>query len=157
MLDIEIRDALPGDVKAMAEIAVESFWREYRSLEEAEKAFKGPVARRWENMIKRGAGIALVAEKDGQIVGFLILRWWFGWNGWLEVIAIKKEYRSKGVGTQLMETLMRKAREMGYKRICFAVRLRETLIRFYERFNARRFGELPDEELGRLALYYIPV
>jgi len=41
---------------------------------------------------KEGSGITLIAEKDGQIAGFLIFRWWFGWNSWLEVLAIKKKY-----------------------------------------------------------------
>jgi len=56
-----------------------------------------------------------------------------------------------------METLVRRARETGYMRICFAVKQKEALARFYRKFNAKPFGEMPDEELGKIILYYIPL
>ena len=152
---MRIRDALPGDVQAMVDVALEAFWREYGSRKEAERAFKGRVARRWESLIERGAGIVLVAEEGDQVVGFLVFRWWFGWNGWLEAIAIRKEYRGRGIGTRLTEALIERAREMGYKKICLAVKQQE-VARFYEKFGARHFGELP-EGSGALSLYYVPV
>ncbi len=85
----------------------------------------------------------------------MVFRWRFGWNGWLEAIAIRKEYRGRGIGTRLTEALIERAREMGYKKICLAVKQQE-VAKFYEKFGARRFGELP-EDSGALSLYYVPV
>ena len=98
---LKIREALPEDVQAMTSIAIEIFWREYGSREKAEKAFRDYVARRWESLVRRRAGIVLVAEMHGEVVGFLVFRWWFGRNSWLEVIAVKEEHRGKGIGTRL--------------------------------------------------------
>jgi len=70
-------------------------------------------------------------------------------------MAVKKEYRGKGIGTSLMRTLIEKAWKMGYMRICFAVRQDEKAIKFYRKFSAQRFGELPDESVGKLILYFI--
>jgi len=151
---MKVRDASLEDVYSIIEIALESFWKEYGSWEEAEKSFKNYVRKRWENLIKRRAGIVLVAEDDDRVIGFLVFRWWFGWNGWLETIAVKKEYRGKGVGTQLIKALIEKAREEGYSKICFAVE-DENLIKFYKKFNAKYFGKLP-EDSTTLTLYYIP-
>jgi len=83
--------------------------------------------------------------------------WWFGWNGWLEAIAVKEGHRGRGVGTRLMRELIERAREEGYTKICFAVKQGEAPASFHEKFGARHFGELPDEEAGMLTLYYIPV
>jgi len=156
-MSLRIRKALPEDIQAIVDIAVEAFWKEYGNIEEARKAFRGPVARRWKHMIEDKTAIVLVAEKDKQVIGFLVFRWWFGWNGWLEAIAVKKEYRGMGIGTLLMRALIERARRIGYTRICFAVRQNEEVIKFYRKFNAQRFGELPDEDVGKLILYFIHI
>ncbi len=156
MSRLKIRDALLKDIKAIADIAVEAFWKEYGSREKAEEAFKGVVAKRWECIIGRGTGTILVAEEEGQVIGFLVFRWWFGWYGWLEVIAVRKDHKGKGIGTRLIETLIQRTRKEGYTKICFAVK-KEDLVNFYKKFDAKPFGELPCEESGRLILYYISV
>ena len=129
---------------------------EYGSRERAEEVFKSTVARQWEHMIERRVGIILVAEEEGRVVGFLVFRWWFGWYGWLEAVAVKKDYRGRGIGTRLIETLIQRVREEGYTKICFAVK-EEDPIGFYKKFDAKPFGELPGEESRRLTLYYISV
>ncbi len=88
-------------------------------------------------------------------MGFLLFRWWFSWNDWLEAIAVKREYRGRGIGTELIRTLIERARKIGYTKICFAVKQGETVAGFYGKFGARRFGELPDEQHGKPILYYI--
>ncbi len=157
MSDLRIREAITRDVEGIIAIAIDAFWREYKSREEAERVFKSTVARRWKELIREKRGIVLVAEIGGQIVGFLIFRWWFGWNGWLEAIAVRSEYRGRGIGTQLMKTLIDRVRKLGYERVCFAIEQGSSVIDFYRKFNAVYFGELPDNEVGRLLLYYIPI
>ncbi|RLE71947.1 MAG: hypothetical protein DRJ37_03940 [Thermoprotei archaeon] len=46
--------------------------------------------------------------------GFPLSRWWFGWNDWLEAIAVKREYRGRGIGAELIRTLIEKAGKIGY-------------------------------------------
>jgi len=157
MTNLRIREASPKDIQVMVDIAIEAFWKEYGSIEEVRKAFRGTVAKRWKRIMNDKTSIVLVAEKDKQVIGFLVFRWWFGWNGWLEAIAVKREYRGMGIGTLLMRALIERARRIGYMRICFAVKQDEKAIKFYKKFNAQRFGELSDEDIGKLILYFIHI
>jgi len=72
LTNLRIRTASPKDIKAITDIAIEAFWEECGNIEEARKAFKGPVAMRWKNIIKNKSAVVLVAEKDKQIIGFLV-------------------------------------------------------------------------------------
>ncbi len=47
--------------------------------------------------------------------------------------------------------------EDGYMRICFAARQDEKAIKFYRKFSEQRFGELLNESMGKLILYFIHV
>ncbi|MCD6095931.1 MAG: GNAT family N-acetyltransferase [Thermoprotei archaeon] len=49
-----------------------------------------------------------------------------GWNGWLEAIAVKKEYRGMGIGTLLMRVLIKRVHRISYMRICPAQTERES-------------------------------
>ncbi|RLG14005.1 MAG: hypothetical protein DRN71_03830 [Candidatus Nanohalarchaeota archaeon] len=156
MTQVKITEAESHDVQAIADIAAEAFWREYGSREKAEKAFRDTVAKRWLGIIERRSGIVLVAKEGRRVVGFLVFRWWFGWYGWLEAIAVKEGYRGRGIGKQLLKTLIDKARRQGYTKICLAVDNKDP-VSFYKKFGAKKFGELPDDKGDLLELYYIPL
>jgi len=111
---------------------------------------------RWKRLLGSRSSIIAVAEVNNDIIGFAVLRWWFGWNGWLEEIAVREEFRGRGVGRALMEYLIKHAEEIGYRRICLATQS-EKAERFYSKFNAVLIGEIPDEEVGKLKLYYITI
>ncbi len=158
-MNIEIRGVSIEEIPRIIEIALRSFWSEYGSYEEAEKTYRGVVKEMWSRQLRQQDGELLAALPGDDIVGFLVFRWWFGSNGWLETMAVDEKWRGKRVGTQLMKALAVRCKERGYRRICFAVDPSDEILRFYGRLNSRKFGELPfsapSREDGKLQLHYI--
>jgi len=155
---IRVRYAELSDIDEIISIAIDSFKDEFSNYDEAWRTYNTLVRSRWEDIIKDRSALnfAMVAEHEGKVVGFLVFRWWFGWNGWLEALAVKKDFRGRGIGTQLLNALIERVKSYGYRRVCMALE-REDLVRFYNRFKAYKVGELPDEELGKLPIYCIDV
>ena len=75
---------------------------------------------KWRGLLRDRSSVVAVAEVGGCVVGFAVLRWWFGWSRWLEAIAVKSEFRGRGLGRVLMKFVLKKTVELGYRRICFA-------------------------------------
>ena len=154
---VEIRAASSEDIPRIIELALNSLWKEYVSYEEAERAYRELVAVRWQRQLEHGHARILVAKVPDEFAGFLVFRWWFGWNGWLETIVVHEKHRRKGIGTRLIRALVEKAKNEGYQTICFGANDGEA-DRFWEKFNVQRFGELYDRNLaGKLQLYYLGV
>ncbi len=149
---VEIREASLGDIPAIVQIAVGAFRKEYEGDEEKKTAYRERHASRWRSQLKGRHGTVLVAASKDGLVGYLVFRWWFGWNGWIESMALDESHRRRGIGTWLMQALTEKARQDGYQTICFAVDPRDNVEGFYRRLSARKFGELYDNDL-RIALH----
>ncbi len=71
--------------------------------------------------------LALVAEKDNQIIGHIMLTKTYVENGsckfealLLAPVSVMLEYRKQGIGTNLIRTSMEIARDMGFKAIFLA-------------------------------------
>jgi len=69
-----------------------------------------------------GAGVLLVAEADGRLVGVLAASWQFavhvpGHYGTIQDLWVHPEWRSKAIGRDLMEAFCAVARRHGAKRI----------------------------------------
>ncbi len=156
-MDTKTRLATEKDLPQIADIAAEAFWEEIGDKRKAKEVFHERVVPRWRELLRDRSSVIAVAEANGNVAGFAILRWWFGWNGWLEAIAVKKELRGRGLGKSLMEFILRQAKHLGYRRVCFAIRRNDPVSKFYSKFGARFMGRIPDEELGELDLYYIEV
>ena len=61
--------------------------------------------------------------------------------GLLENIYIEQEYRSQGIGTQVMSKLIQEAKDRGcYKLICTSKQENEKAHIFYERFGLKKIG-----------------
>lgn len=71
--------------------------------------------------------LALVAEDDGKIIGYIMLTKTYVENEgqksevlYLAPVAVAEEYRKQKVGSQLINAAMEKARDMGYKAVFLA-------------------------------------
>ena len=83
---------------------------------------------------------AYVAEVDGAIVAFALyyIRYstWKGQRMYLEDIIVTEEWRRKGIGHQLMDALIRTAKEKGFSGIAWQVLdWNESAISFYEAYK----------------------
>ena len=84
---------------------------------------------------------ALVAEVDGQVVGFALyyIRYstWKGQGMYLEDLLVTESMRGKKVGKLLFDQLIEEAKEKGFKRIIWQVLdWNEPAINFYKKYNA---------------------
>ncbi|MDX1453434.1 MAG: GNAT family N-acetyltransferase [Oleiphilaceae bacterium] len=109
---MEIRDANVGDVEAIAEIHAESWLQTYsKVLTKEYLEQKAPEERRavWSNRLssRDENQKVIVSESQGQIIGFAC-----GYYGtskiseaYLDNLHVKKEFRSRGVGQQLLKSI----------------------------------------------------
>ena len=84
---------------------------------------------------------AIVAESEPGIVGMAFYyNCYSTWKGkclYLEDIIVKKDLRQQGIGKQLFDEVVRKARDMGAKRLQWQVLDWNTpAIEFYKKYNA---------------------
>lgn len=93
---------------------------------------------------------ALVAEADGQIAGAVWVRIM---NDYGHVddetpslaISLYKEYRGMGIGTAMMEELLRLLKKEGYKKVSLAVQKANYALRMYEKAGFQIAGENTEE------------
>lgn len=89
---------------------------------------------------------------DNELLGFISL---FKYDGdekrelspWYATMYVKKEYRGKGYSKILHDSILKKAKSLGYKKIY----LKTDLINYYEKMNAKYIETLNNGE----RLYYI--
>ncbi len=93
-------------------------------------------------MIRRGAAEAVIAEYEGEPVGLALYYPTYSsslalQNLYLEDFYIKGEYRSKGLGLEIIKYLSRLVKERGYGRLEWMVLNDNTrAIRFYDSIGA---------------------
>jgi len=85
-------------------------------------------------------------EEDGQVCGFVCAR--IVADEWeIENIVVRQEFRREGIGSQLMQALIRNWKDAGGRALLLEVRATNTAARtFYERQRLR--------EVGRRSAYY---
>jgi GNAT superfamily N-acetyltransferase len=136
-MNINIRTAVASDCPALLELIHE--------LALYEKAPE-EVTVTLDEFIAAGFGEqpvwkAFVAEIDGRIVGFALYytrySTWKGCRLYLEDFIVTEDYRGKGIGKILFETVMQEARDKGFNGMSWQVLdWNEPAINFYNKYNA---------------------
>ena len=96
------------------------------------------------------ADLCFAAEEDGRVVGAV---WTRIMNDYGHVddetpsfaISLYKEYRGKGIGTELMHRMIGALREQGYKKASLAVQKANYAVRMYEAVGFRTVSENDEE------------
>ncbi len=142
MPPVTVRPALPSDCQRMLELV--------RELAIYEKA-PDEVNITLEHFSESGFGQnpvwwAIVAEAEGQVLAFALwyvrFSTWKGQKMYLEDILVTEAWRGKGIGTLLMDELIRIAKEKGFTGISWQVlEWNEPAVNFYKRYNALFDGE----------------
>jgi len=111
---IKVRDMTVEDLPNVFNIGVREFdiskiYHQYWSLTELTSHFE------------RDRELCIVAETDGEVIGFALGHKRFSaWEenlGYLEWIAVSKEYQRRGVASMLCEEVLKRFKAMGIKRI----------------------------------------
>lgn len=85
---------------------------------------------------KRDDDICYVAEADGNIIGAVWIRIMNDYGHFDDetpsfAISLNKEYRSQGIGTALIKTMLKELKERGYKHTSLAVQKANYAIHMY--------------------------
>jgi GNAT superfamily N-acetyltransferase len=143
-----IRRAERGDVGELLAMI-----RELAEYERLADRVVGDSDRLERALFELGAAEALIAEVDGEAVGYAIYFTTFStflcWPGiWCEDIFVRSRWRGSGIGRALFAAVAGVAAERGYERLDWVVlEWNETAIAFYEGFGA---GHLSDWQTMRL-------
>ena len=94
----------------------------------------------------------LVAECNGKIVGAVWTRIIKGFGSVDDdtpefAISLYKDYRSKGIGTNLMKEMLQLLKEKGYKQTSLAVQKDNFAVKMYESVGFIKIAELEEEYL----------
>ena len=104
----------------------------------------------YEGFGKGPADNCLVAEADGRVVGAV---WTRIMNDYGHVnddtpsfaIALYREYRGKGIGTELMRRMLGLLKEQGYQKASLAVQKANYAVRMYEKVGFKIIDENDEE------------
>jgi ribosomal protein S18 acetylase RimI-like enzyme len=141
-MDIKIRRARKDDCVAMLALI--------RELAVYERA-PDEVTVTMEHFLESGFGAnpvwwGFIAEADQKIIGFALyyVRYstWKGQKMYLEDIIVTEEWRGRGAGKMLMDSLISEAKDRGFAGLTWQVlEWNEPAIKFYERYKAKFDGE----------------
>jgi GNAT superfamily N-acetyltransferase len=153
-----VRPAHPEDVGLLLEL-----FGELAEYEHLEHELKATEARLGEALFgKRPAAEALIAERDGEALGYALFFPTFSsflasTGVWLEDLFVRKERRGEGVGRTLLEAVAVLVQERGGERLEWAaLDWNEPALGFYRKIGAATMNEwithrLDGEALERVA------
>ena len=103
-----------------------------------------------EDFGKREDDICFVAEVRGKIVGAVWVRVMNDYGHIEEgvpsfAISLYKEYRGRGIGTKLMERMLKEIKERGYTRTSLAVQKANYAVRMYKKVGFEIIDENDEE------------
>jgi len=85
----------------------------------------------------------LVAIESKQIVGYLTYHIIWGNTQYIELLRVSSSYQKKGIGSQLIQTLEKKLKSMGYKAILSSSEKNNSIGNtFHRKLGFHRIGEL---------------
>jgi predicted N-acetyltransferase YhbS len=141
--DVEIRTLKTEDLDPIVKI-------DEKVLGENRKEY---LERRLELMNNKSSRISLVAEVEGEVVGFIlgdVSGWEFGVPetiGWMDTIGVDPAYQKKGVATALAHELIKNLKTVGVKTIYTLVSWNDwDLLQFFHAMGFTR-GDMINLEL----------
>ena len=119
---MKVRKFVPTDLKRVYEIESMSFDQTYG-------------INMFQQLYDMGVGF-LVAEKDGYVIGYVMFWIKYEYQGHIISIAVDKNYRREGVGTELLVRAIAILSMLTIDAIYLEVREDNvSAVKFYERFN----------------------
>jgi len=80
-----------------------------------------------------------VAEKNNQIIGYVIIKTMFPKNAKLISIAVHPDHQSQGIGTKLIKKAINKTKDLGARKINLEVRkTNKKAIKFYRKLGFKK-------------------
>jgi ribosomal protein S18 acetylase RimI-like enzyme len=157
-VDLRLRESTLSDTAFLKEMLYEAvFWRAGDDGPSPEEALEYPeVAKSLADWGRRAGDTAVVATVDSSPAGTAWYRFWTVGNhirGYVDeatpvlVIGVRREYRRRGIGGMLIDSLADRASEQGIERLSLSVSKDNFALHLY-----RQRGFLPCADLGNSLL-----
>ena len=159
-----IRTAVPNDAYPIAHVHVATWQAAYKGQMPDELLQNLSVERRrqnWEQIIERDATAVIVAEVDGQVVGFSN----FGASrdpdatesdGEIYAIYLLADYWGQGIGREMMQASLQSLAEQSFRRtILWVLQSNQRTIDFYTAAGFSLDGETKAEQWGDFTLHEV--
>jgi ribosomal protein S18 acetylase RimI-like enzyme len=139
-----IRDMISEDIPELAGLmATTSTWIRYgTTLESASNTLQSLL----EQAKNPDACECIVAENDGEAVGFIVLQHgaMFGMSSYVKLVGVRQDTRGQGCGSMLMEAAEHSALSRGPNVFLLTSDFNQQAIRFYENLGYQRVGAIKD-------------
>lgn len=155
----QIRDAQVGDALGIATVHVRSWQTTYPGIMPDELLQGLSIEKRaagWERGLQNpiAGGFTIVAEEDGQIVGFAGGGPERGgdpeYRGELYAVYLLQEYQGKGIGKRLFLEVIRQLKAQGFeKMLLWVARENRASCAFYERMGGTPLREKSEDMGGK--------
>lgn len=109
------------------------FWKENYFINELDEYKPFQV------FLKKNPKMSFVAEENGNIIG-TVLGSFDGRRGYIQKLVVKKDYRKKGIGKQLMAKVISRLRQVGA--LYIPISGEAQLIPFYEKCGFKKTGQV---------------
>ncbi len=156
MVNYKIREIKPSEIKILEDFLYEAiFQRDEENLLPRDIINK-PEVRVYIEGFGKPDDLCLVAEIDGTIAGAVWTRILSdGIKGYGNIdnktpefaISLYKQYRNKGIGTELMKEMLNLLRTIGYERASLAVQKDNYVFKMYKNVGFEVVKELDEEYL----------
>ncbi|PWU27581.1 MULTISPECIES: GNAT family N-acetyltransferase [unclassified Pseudomonas] len=151
---MHIRDAQPADLEALRDIYNDAVLNTTAIWNEV--AIDLDNRRAWLELRAQQGFPVLVAEDAGQVLGYTSYGPWRAFDGFRETVEhsvyVRADQRGKGVGPQLMQALIDRARAQGLHVMVAAIESGNAAsIRLHERLGFAVTGQMPQvgQKFGR--------
>ena len=147
-MDRKIRKIELADLDAVNEIYNQAVRSKYQTAETEETSLE--YRRRWYEEHLSGKYPIYVVEEGGEVAGWISLSEYRKGRRALRYTSevsfyIRKDRQGQGLGTQLLEFMIKKAKEIDLKSlIAILLEPNTTSIRLLEKFNFQKWGDMPN-------------
>ncbi|GCE17610.1 GNAT family N-acetyltransferase [Dictyobacter kobayashii] len=145
-MEITIREARLEDSSAITAILRSLGWSEHIQ-QEAFTETQAQIAERLARLEREQTHTILVAEQQGQVVGYVAVHWYFhlmrGSDGYVSELFVHPDQTGHGIGSLLLDTIEKQARQRGCTRLLLMNRrIRESYARkFYAKHGWEELGD----------------
>jgi len=154
MKEYIIRKIQPSEIKLLSDFLYEAIFQRDENNRLPREIINQPEIKVFIDNFGKPDDYCLVAEIEGKIVGAVWTRILAGEvKGFGNIdehtpefaISLYKEYRGKGIGTELMKSMLQLLKDKGYKRTSLAVQKDNYAVKMYQKVGFEIIKETDEE------------
>lgn len=157
-MEVQIRPIREREIPLLEEFLYEAIWQPVAGERLPREVVHNPALRPYvEAFGEREGDCCLVGEIGGRVVGAVWCRCLYGY-GWIDestpelAVALRPEWRGRGIGTQLLRAMLEELRRRHVAAVSLSVQRANPAARLYPRLGFRVVEERDGEWIMRCEL-----